>query len=170
MPRYQGPAMGGLDKDSLIKRLEKRTVQINGCWIYNGGSKSKDGYTSIYIDRKAYKVHRLSAYIFHNLDLNSNLLACHKNECSSKMCWNPEHIYCGTNHQNTLDSVRANTHKETKRTHCIHGHELTESNTLKIQSVTSSFRKTFKRQCRECKKLRARKYRSLEYKNKDKNV
>ena len=54
------------------------------------------------MDGKRYFPHRLSCEIYHGLDpTNSHLFACHK--CEHRNCWNPDHLYIGTNHQNQRD-------------------------------------------------------------------
>lgn len=133
------------DKDWILKQLEKKTVQINGCWLYTGGSKTTDGYRRIKIEGKYIGIHRLSAYIFLKLDLSNNeQLANHKPICSSKVCWNPEHLYVGTHLQNIKDYLAAG-HYNSKKTHCKRGHKL-------ILSLSSG-----KRYCNECAAMRTAK-------------
>lgn len=118
------------DKDRLIRYLELKTVQMNGCWLYHSVSRSADGYKRVMIDGREIGVHRLSAYIFLGLDLDDKeQQANHKRECTSKACWNPEHLYVGTQKDNIKDSVDWRTHRNSKKTHCSMGHLLTKSTT-----------------------------------------
>lgn len=146
---YQGPALGGLQKTLLLNRLQRKTVYKDGCWLYTGGSKTQDGYRRIAIDRRIYGVHRLSLYIFKDLDLaNTKLQANHRIECPNKECWNPEHLYAGTHEQNLADAKLLKQSHNSKKTHCLNGHEFNETNTLMLSSG--------KRQCRPCHANRTR--------------
>ena len=132
------------NKPLLIKYLRRSTIYIDKCWIYVGGSRTNDGYRKIIVDGKLIGIHRLSAYIYLGLDLNdNNLQANHKSECSSKCCWNYEHIYLGTHKQNIQDYLGSG-HYNSKKMHCKNGHILTVSTTSE------------KRQCRICKNEKSR--------------
>lgn len=130
-----------MDLNKLLKNLEANTIKdLNtGCWLFQG-CKDSDGYGMIsrgnYVTRMI-RVHRLSANIFLKLDLrNHKQKALHKIICLNKNCWNPDHLYVGTNEQNIRDAVITGTHYIPKysktgrkeRTHCRRGHELTKEN------------------------------------------
>lgn len=128
------------DKDRIIKYLELKTVQLNGCWLYHSVSRAEDGYKRVMIEGREIGVHRLSAYLFLGLDLDDNeQQANHKRECTSKACWNPEHLYIGTQKENIQDCVDTGRHRNSRKTHCAMGHLLTKSPTAG------------QRQCRICK-------------------
>ncbi len=132
------------DRDKLLRYLEKHTIHVNDCWLYNGGSKDKSGYRKIKVDGRLIGIHRLSAHIFLRLNLNDNKQqANHKHECTSKVCWNPEHLYVGTHEQNIKDYLDDG-HYNSKKVYCKAGHLLTKSTT------------TGKRQCRICKNIKSR--------------
>ena len=110
------------NKELLIKYLKSKTSYIDDCWIYTGGSLIEDGHTRVNVDNKVIGVHRLSAYLFHGLDLNDkNLQANHKIECKSKICWNPEHVYIGT-HKDNMNDYKMSDNFIGKLTHCKRGH------------------------------------------------
>lgn len=113
----------------MIKRLiqYRRIDPVTKCWIHTG-ALDKDGYGQIRIWSNQYRVHRLSAYLCLGLNLkDTQEFACHK--CDNPPCWNPLHLFVGNNSDNQLDSVDKNTHPQTKKTHCIHGHEYIKENT-----------------------------------------
>lgn len=86
---------------NLINRLKAKTKYIGNCWVYE---QDPDDYGRLFTLGKNYGVHRLSASIFHGLDIEDNeSLACHKPECKYKNCWNPEHLYIGTHVINMQD-------------------------------------------------------------------
>jgi hypothetical protein len=104
------------------------------------------GYLSLGRPRIGYKgkyilVSRLIMWITQDFDFKSKLHVLHKTKdgtCKFVDCWNPEHLYIGTNAQNMADRVI---------THCKRGHELTVDNTVYSSKG---------RQCRECKNERTK--------------
>lgn len=62
-------------------------------------------------------------------------------------CWNPEHLYTGTQLYNVRDTIeRGNRfNPSSMKTHCPKGHEYTLENTYKT--------KDNKRVCKECRKV-----------------
>lgn len=140
--------------DEIIEKLkQKTTIDSNNCWIYNGADYG-EGYTQITFNYNQIYVHRLSAHIYHSLDLNSKLQANHKPECKNRKCWNPDHIYVGTQSENMNDRFLTRTNQigifgkalmEKNQTHCKHGHEFTPENTRIYKG---------KRNCKLCNKIR----------------
>jgi len=105
------------DNETFL-RLWRLTYIDNECWIHNG-SRDKDGYGRAYYKDTNTHVHRISACLFLELDINNKAKqANHKLICPSKSCWNPDHIYIGTHSQNMNDSVKAGTHISARKTHC----------------------------------------------------
>lgn len=90
----------------IIERIRAMTVidKITGCWLYFG-RKDRFGYGYVKdAKRRNRRVHRLSASEFLGLDLDDKKLnANHKDCCPNKNCWNPEHLYVGTQQHNTND-------------------------------------------------------------------
>ena len=119
-----------IDIEYLIKNRTK--INPDGCWIYLG-STDGNGYGKFESERKFYAVHRLSAHHYLSFDLNSDLHVLHK--CDNKKCCNPEHLFIGTNFDNVQDyKAKGNQLGRPPQTHCIHGHEFTEENTLQYPS------------------------------------
>jgi hypothetical protein len=76
---------------------------IGECKIFIG-SRGGQGYGRIKYNGKNETVHRIIAHLFLGLDLSDpKQCACHKKECTSRACWNVEHIYVGTHDQNMQD-------------------------------------------------------------------
>lgn len=137
------------DKDSLIRYLKRSTTYVNDCWIFTGGGNTSSGYRKVMIDYKDIMVHRLSAYIFHGFDINDNTQQVnHKPECSDRRCWNPDHIYVGTQKDNMKDE---------RQDYCARGHRLfRKSDTRKV--------------CLVCNRMRSRTYRAKHRATRMKNV
>lgn len=132
------------DKEKLKSYLLKKSVRIGDCLRFTG--KHENGYGAITIDSRKWGVHRLSAYIFHDLDLsNPSLMALHKTECKFKDCWDEHHIYVGTQSDNIKDAVTTKTHFNAGKTHCPAGHPYDSENT-RIRLG--------RRLCRACDKVR----------------
>lgn len=80
--------------------LLNREIKNNGCWEWKKCIDGR-GYGSVTIDGKHFKVHRVSKSIFSGFDLNSDLFICH--HCDNTKCFNPDHLFSGTNKDNYED-------------------------------------------------------------------
>lgn len=91
------------DKIGIAKWLLKhKNINDNGCWEWNK-AKSTAGYGTVLVDGKPKYVHRLSAYIWNNFDIYSDLVVMH--DCDNPSCFNPKHLSIGTHHKNHLDAA-----------------------------------------------------------------
>lgn len=80
------------------------------CWNWTG-AKSR-GYGACYLEKKNRKsvVIRVHRYLYEYLldkKLNRHELCCHK--CNNRSCFNPHHIYIGSDFDNAQDRKRAGT-------------------------------------------------------------
>lgn len=118
----------------------------SGCWLWFGPVNNQ-GYGDIgFYDEAAGKsirrlAHRLS-YELHEGPIPKGLELDHK--CRVACCVNPKHLEPVTHQENcrrgTCGSINAA--RNLAKTHCPHGHEFTESNTM--------IRKNGWRRCRAC--------------------
>jgi len=140
-----------LDKNLVIKILMKRSVidWNTGCFIWVGGTTSMN-YGTVTIEGIHYYIHRLSAYVFKDLDFNSKFQVNHVRHCKRHNCWAPAHIYVGTQEQNMKDRVASGNHNNAKKKFCAQGHEFNYENT---------YFSSRGRGCRVCNKKASREYR-----------
>lgn len=110
-PKHRGPS-----RVPILDRLWRRTVidDATECWLY-AGSLDKNGYGRIRLPHpsRSYDwVHRVSAKLFLGYKSgNRRIQINHEDCCPNRNCWNPRHIYVGTQSENTWDSIRLGTHK-----------------------------------------------------------
>jgi hypothetical protein len=96
------------DKTRLLSRLRERIQIVDNHWLWFGKTTSNGrGVMTVGgVNGKDIEVHRVSAYIHHNLDLkDTNSHALHKNSCPYKHCCSPECIYVGT-HADNMNDIR----------------------------------------------------------------
>jgi hypothetical protein len=120
-----------ITKEEIFKRLEKKTKNRDEHRIFIGGDVG--GYGRLEFGGRKYLVHRLSAYIYYDLDLlDTTTLVCHNDVvCRIRSCWAPEHIYIGSHATNMRDSYQWNRIPyNSRKTHCPQGHEYTRYNTI----------------------------------------
>ena len=72
-------------------------------------------------------VHRIALELQLGRPLGDGMNSLHK--CDNPPCVNPKHLFLGDNSINQLDRVSKGRHHNARKTHCKHGHELTDGNT-----------------------------------------
>jgi len=72
----------------------------SGCLVWRG-TLDKKGYGRVYFDGKSRRPHRVSYFLYHNLDLNTNTVVRHS--CDNPSCCNPLHLQAGTHTDNVRD-------------------------------------------------------------------
>lgn len=95
---------------NVIDRLNDKTIkcQETGCWLYTGSNDGYGRYGKARFGGVKVAVHRISAHLFLGLDLTDDRLrALHKPICPNKNCWNPDHLYVGTDRDNSRDMINA---------------------------------------------------------------
>jgi hypothetical protein len=144
------------EHQKLLKRLWARTTEdvVTGCYLFSATNARGHGQLSYKL--RTYGVHRLSAMIFYGLDLDDKTQQAN-HTCPNRNCWNPDHIYVGTQSDNVKDAVRDGTYVSTQgnKTHCIRNHPLEGDNVI--------MRKDGGRDCRACQRLRMEKFQFLKY-------
>lgn len=91
----------------LYEKLDKMFINRfiidsnSGCWLWND-QKDKDGYGILYAYKVTIKAHQFSYKKFKG-DIPKGIYVCHT--CDTPSCVNPEHLWLGTNIDNTKDSV-----------------------------------------------------------------
>lgn len=90
-----------------------------GCWNWVGG-KTERGYGKASFLGRLTHAHRLAAYLWLKHPLDSPLFVLHR--CDNPSCFNPKHLFIGTQQDNVMDAVRKGRHRQTKKTHCPKGH------------------------------------------------
>ena len=135
--------MGGISRELSCKSgkaglgrrlLLRRRIVDNGCWEYTGNLDRK-GYGRIRFQGFPTRaVHRFSAWVWLDFDIDSNLMICHR--CDNPKCFNPNHLFKGTASDNIRDSVSKNRFQhdrngqhEREKTHCPKGHPYSSDNT-----------------------------------------
>lgn len=96
---------------SVTIRLWLKTKKDGDCRIWTGKTVGKtNGYGEIWYKGKGIRIGRLICHLYHGANLDdNNWTANHIIECKSSLCWNPEHLYVGTQHQNVQDQIKKGT-------------------------------------------------------------
>ena len=114
----------------------------NDCWLWTK-SLSKSGYGVMGIGSKNFRAHRLS-YELYVGPIPDGLELDHL--CSVRNCVNPAHLEAVTHRENVLRG-NAPSAKNSRKTHCLRGHEFTAENTIAIKTG---------RACRACDRERVK--------------
>lgn len=98
----------GIRPTTILDRLERKKVLTkDGCWLFIGShSRGGQGPGQIRYLGKLVSIPRLSAHLSLGLDLSdAKQQANHKQVCPDSNCWNPDHLYVGTQQDNIRDAV-----------------------------------------------------------------
>lgn len=124
---------------SIIDRFLSKIVISNTnylesspCWEWIA-SKSIQGYGNIRINKQLVRTHRF-IYEYYHGTICPDLQINHK--CKNKKCCNLLHLEqvnaqqnCNYSRKEYLLGLKKRIHRNSKKTHCMHGHEFTEENT-----------------------------------------
>jgi hypothetical protein len=113
-------------EEMAIHLLANRTIDSNGCWNWTGGLTSA-GYGRVHFITRNVGVHRLAAHLWLGMSMDSEEFVCHR--CDNPKCFNPEHLFLGTQKDNMQDCSRKHRTRRYKVVACKYGHPYTEANT-----------------------------------------
>lgn len=132
-------------KPVLERFLRKITVADSGCWEWIT-HRDKDGYGQFWAYGKPVSAHRFIFGYYHG-EIQKKMIIHHK--CYNRACCNVSHLEQKTSKENTLDSDSSNiTAVNSRKTHCIRGHEFTPENMYIYENK--------QRHCKKCHVIRKR--------------
>lgn len=104
-PRGHGYPPRTLEQVIDMLLNERRKIDpITGCWIDRGTMASRNGYTKLFYNRKWIYTTRFMWEIHTGNPPPKDMFVCHK--CDNPPCFNPDHLFLGTNYDNMQDMIR----------------------------------------------------------------
>lgn len=132
---------------SIERFLSK--IHINdSCWEWTA-RKNRNGYGGFDIPNKTVLAHRFIFEYYHGTicpDLTIDHL------CRNRGCVNPTHLEQVSIKVNTMRGTSFSA-VNSRKTHCIHGHEFSEQNTIQ--------RKNDNRGCKTCRIIQCKEYNNI---------
>ena len=95
----------------VFRRLQDKSYPKGDCNIWSGKTVGKtQSYGCIWYKGRMVRIGRLVCHLTYGVDIDDqSWTANHKPECTSSLCWNPDHLYVGTTAQNIQDQLKAGT-------------------------------------------------------------
>ena len=87
---------------SELNNFESKVNKTNSCWLWTG-ELSHNGYGRFKFFNSKYQAHRITWELYRGY-IPKGLLVLH--ECDTPACVNPDHLFLGTNLDNTLDVIK----------------------------------------------------------------
>jgi len=106
---------------SLFEKLQFDSQ--TGCWNWAG----VQGYPHIRYCGRDTRVSRIVAHLWLRLALDDPRKVLHR--CDNPRCFNPKHLFIGTQLDNIRDCVNKKRQWQVKKTHCPQGHPYDSENT-----------------------------------------
>lgn len=105
---------------TLLERLltYREFDPVTGCWLWTK-ARGKKGYGQIWVDGKTARVSRVAFVVFKGA-IPDGLDVLHS--CDNPPCFNPEHLFAGTQSENVKDSVRKGRWGSKPQPFCKRGH------------------------------------------------
>jgi len=117
----------------LEERFWPKVNKTKSCWLWVAGV-NRQGYGKFSLDGKTQRANRVSWEI-HNDSIPDGLCVLHK--CDNTSCVNPDHLFLGTNKDNTQDMLAKGRHSGPTGELNRHA-KLTEKEVLEIRRTRTS--------------------------------
>jgi hypothetical protein len=135
------------DAQYIARWKARTTVTADGCWHWNGHVQTK-GYAEACYRNKCRRIARLVYQLLVG-PIPKGKLVCH--HCDNRRCWNPAHLWLGTNRENMVDCSRKGRAWKQQNTACKRGHTYTPE-TVRLLDMGM----TKKRVCKICARINMR--------------
>lgn len=139
-------------REDNVNRFWSKVKKTDACWEWTAHT-NKSGYCYFKWNGSKYLVHRISMWLSGKIKLTfEDHSSVVDHICKNKVCVNPLHLRVVSQRVNSLENSNGIGAINSKKTHCLNGHQFSKENTRIAKSKNE-------RICRTCRKERAQKYR-----------
>ena len=112
-------------RGTVQERFDAKVTMTDECWVWNGAQSGQGGYGQMWAEGRNRRAHHVALWLREGVWPDDVVMHL----CDNPSCVRYEHLRAGSQKDNLADMAAKGRHRNSVKTHCVHGHEFTAENT-----------------------------------------